>query len=144
MGIGCQEPALNPEVEKKAGMQKPVTSFRQILISSTTNLQLHPGQDTKITVQIQNPGTEIWTSTGQYPINVSYKWYKGGNMMTIEGERTRLPSPVGPNDAITTDVRVVAPPDPGKYALRVTLVQEAVAWFMIKSNTFLEVPVTVD
>jgi hypothetical protein len=143
VGLACREAALNPDTEKKTGMQKPVTSFRQILISSTTNLQLHPGEDSKIPVQIQNPGAETWTSTGQYPVTVSYKWYKGGQMMSIEGERTILPTPVGPHDAINADVRVVAPPEPGKYTLRLSLVQEAVAWFMLKSNTFLEIPVTV-
>src|SRR5262249_25571767 len=40
-------------------------------------------------------------------------------------------------------VRVVAPNEPGSLALRITLVQEAVAWFMMKSNTFLELPATV-
>jgi hypothetical protein len=100
-------------------------------------------EDSKIPVQIQNPGAETWTSTGQYPVTVSYKWYKGGQMMSIEGERTILPTAVGPHDAINADVRVVAPPEPGKYTLRLSLVQEAVAWFMLKSNTFLEIPVTV-
>ena len=64
-------------------------------------------------------------------------------MLGIEGERTALTSPIGPQQAIDLDVRVVAPAQPGKYALRITLVQEAVTWFMIKSNTFLEIPVTV-
>ena len=57
--------------------------------------------------------------------------------------RGPLTSDVGPQQAIDLDVRVVAPAQPGKYTLRITLVQEAVAWFMIKSNTFLEIPVTV-
>jgi hypothetical protein len=146
MGIACRQAAPNPaaETDKKAGMQQAVTSFRQVLTSSKTDLKLHPGEDTKIPVHIQNPGTETWVSAGPYPVNVSYKWYKEGQMMRIEGERTALPSAVGPNQAVDVEVRVVAPPDPGEYALRVTLVQEAVAWFMMNSHKFLALPVTIE
>jgi hypothetical protein len=159
LGTACHQETPNPppaEIQTKtetpnppleapttAGMQQRVTSFRQILTSSKTNLKLHPGEDTKIPVRIQNPGTETWISAGQYPVNISYKWYKKGQMMRIEGERTALPSPIGPNQAVDAQVRVVAPLDAGNYALRLSLVQEAVAWFMIASNTFLELPATV-
>jgi hypothetical protein len=65
-------------------------------------------------------------------------------MLPIEGERTILPAPVGPNQAIEAAARVVAPDQTGSFAVRITLVQEAVAWFMLKSNTFLELPATVE
>jgi hypothetical protein len=145
IGIACREAAPNPSAEttKAIGLQQPLTSFRQILTSSRTDLTLRRAQDTHVPVKIQNPGTETWESAGQYPVNISYKWYKDGQMMGIEGERTLLPSPIGPNQVVDAEVHVIAPPDPGKYALRLTLVQEAVAWFMIRSNTFLELPVTI-
>jgi hypothetical protein len=144
VGTACHEGATpQSEAEKKAGLQQPLTSFRQVLTSPKTELKLHPGEDIKIPVHIQNPGTETWVSAGQFPVAVSYKWFRDGQMLVIEGERTALPSAIGPNQAADVDVRVIAPPDPGKYGLRLTLVQEAVAWFMLKSNTFLELPVTV-
>ena len=141
--VPCITIAGLSEAEKKAGLQQPLTSFRQVLTSPKTELKLHPGEDIKIPVHIQNPGTETWVSAGQFPVAVSYKWFRDGQMLVIEGERTALPSAIGPNQAADVDVRVIAPPDPGKYGLRLTLVQEAVAWFMLKSNTFLELPVTV-
>ena len=143
MGIACRQAAPDP-TDQKIGMQHAVTSFRQVLTSSKADLKLHPGEDTRIPVRIQNPGPDTWMSAGRYPINVSYKWYKDGQMMSIEGERTALPSAIGPNQAIEAEVRVVAPREPGDYALRITLVQEAVAWFMINSHTFLALPVTVE
>ena len=94
-------------------------------------------------MRIQNPGVESWASEGRFPVTISYKWYKAGAMLPIEGERTVLPSPLGPNQAVEVPVRVLAPDQTGGFALRVTLVQEGVAWFMLKSNTFLELPVTV-
>jgi hypothetical protein len=145
VSIACQQgaPTAPAEAERATGLQQPLTSFRQVLTSSKTELKLHPGEDTKIPVRIQNPGTDNWMSTGQFPVNASYKWYKDGQILGIEGERTPLPSAIGPNQAVDAEVRVIAPSAPGKYALRITLVQEAVAWFMLKSNTFLEIPVIV-
>src|SRR5437868_1489758 len=135
LGSACRQTDA-PVEEKKVGLQEPLTSFRQVLTSSRTGLNLQPGQDTKIPVRIQNPGTESWVSAGQYPVTVSYKWYKDGEMMRIEGERTTLPSPIGPNQAVDADVRVIAPTDPGKYAIRFTLVQEGVAWYLLMSDAF--------
>ena len=142
--VACKPGGDTAAAPAQGGMQQPLTSFRQVVTSSKTDLQLHPGQDTTIPVRIENPGTDTWISTGAYPITVSYKWFKDGKMMAIEGERTVLPAPIGPNQAADVTLRVIAPPAAGKYALRVTLVQEAVAWFMLKSNTFLELPATVE
>ena len=124
--------------------EQPLTSFRQVLTSSASGLTLHPKQETTIPLHIQNPGGETWVSEGRYPVTISYKWFQNGRMLPIEGERTLLPAAVGPNQAADANVRVVAPAAAGAYALRLTLVQEAVAWFMLKSNTYLELPVTVN
>ncbi len=145
LGIACQQSGTKTAepMPTLGGLDQPLTSFQQNLTSTTTSLTLHPGQDVKIPVRIENPGQEKWVSIGQFPVNVSYKWFKGADMLPIEGERTVLPAPIGPKQAANVDVRVIAPNEPGDYALRITLVQEAVTWFMTKSNTFLALPVTV-
>jgi hypothetical protein len=124
-------------------MQQPVISFRQVLTSSTTSVDLHPGQETELPIRVANPGSETWDSTGRFPITISYKWFKNGEMLPVEGERTVLPSPVGPGQTVDADVRVVAPGEPGEYALRVSLVQEGVQWFMVNSGEYLELPASV-
>jgi len=121
-----------------------LVSFRQILTSPTARLTLHSREETRLPVRIQNPGGETWASAGKFPVTISYKWFQDGSMLPIEGERTVLPGPIGPNLSADASVRVVAPDRTGSFALRVTLVQEAVAWFMLKSNTFLELPVTIE
>jgi hypothetical protein len=142
IGVACRETS-HPNSNSEGGLQQPLSSFRQVLSSTTTSVALHPAQEVKIPVRIQNPGTETWASTGQYPVTISYKWFNGGQMLPIEGERTGLPAAVTPNQAVNADVRVVAPNQTGTFDLRITLVQEGVAWFMTKSNTFLQLPVTV-
>jgi len=147
-GIGCRQSAntaaepTNPSVA--GGVNAPLTSFQANITSTTTRLDLHPGQDIKVPIRIGNPGTERWVSTGRFPVTISYKWFRGAELMPIEGERTILPAPAEPNQTVAADARVVAPNDTGEFTLRISLVQEAVAWFMTKSNnSFLQLPVTV-
>jgi hypothetical protein len=125
------------------GLDQPLTSFRQIITSPTASLEVRPGQEIRVPVKIRNPGAETWTAAGKYPVTVSYKWFDGAQMLPIEGERTVFPGAIGPGAATDLQVRVVAVDKPGRYALRITLVQEGVAWFMTSSNTYLELPVTV-
>jgi hypothetical protein len=144
-GTGCQ-PSTPPAAaapDPATGLQQPLTSFRQTLTSTTAQLALHPAEETKLPVRVENPGTETWVGIGKYPVTVSYKWYLNGNILPIEGERTVFPGAIGPNQAANVDVRVVAPDKAGTYTLRITLVQEGVEWFMLKSNTFLELPAVV-
>ena len=141
LATACHDRSSSAPAE--AGIQEPLSSFRQVLTSSVSSLTLHPEQETTVPVRIQNPGQELWVSTGKYPVTISYKWYRGGKMLLIEGERTLLPAPLGPGQTADAAVRVVAPPDAGQYRLRISLVQEAVTWFMLKSNMYLELPAAV-
>jgi hypothetical protein len=140
--IACG-PSAPHSRDQAAGVQQPLTSFRQVLTSSLDKLELTAGQDFRVPLRIENPGTETWESAGRYPVTISYKWYRDNQMLPIEGERTALPGPVTPNHAVSVDARVIAPPEAGTYSLRLTLVQEAVAWFMLRSNTFLALPAVV-
>ena len=138
---GCvQAGAVTGEVSQ---VEQRLTSFRQVLISPTASLTLQPRQELKVPVRIANPGLEVWASAGRYPVNISYRWYERDRYLPIEGARTALPAPLGPNEAVDAEVRVLAPDRPGNFVLRISLVQEGVEWFMSKSNTFLELPAAV-
>ena len=146
VGVACQPAPTNPAAapDAKDGLEQPLASFRQVLTSSTTKLTLNPSEETRIPLRIENPGTETWVGIGKYPVTASYKWFLKGNMLPIEGERTVFPGAIGPHKAANVDVRVVAPDKAGTYELRLTLVQEGVAWFMLKSNTYLGLPAVVE
>jgi hypothetical protein len=144
LSVACQPAPTSPAAAPaKDGLQQPLTSFRQVLTSPTAKLTLHPAEETKVPLRIENPGTETWIGIGKYPVTVSYKWFLNGNMLPIEGERTVFPGAIGPSQAANVDVRVVAPDKAGTYEVRLTLVQEGVQWFMSKSNTYLGLPAVV-
>jgi hypothetical protein len=143
--VACSHPPVeqNEPVSIGAGITQPLASFDQIIQSSATNLSVSANERFDIPVRIENPGTDTWVSVGSAPVDVSYKWFLDGKMLPIEGERTGLPKPIEPKSSANLTVHVVAPGQPGKYELRVTLVQEGVSWFMTKSNTYLALPVLV-
>lgn len=63
-----------------------------------------------------------------------------GAMLPIEGDRRVLPSNVPPEAAVTMTLKGIAPPSGQSLLIKITLVQEGVAWFMIKGAPALELP----
>jgi hypothetical protein len=141
--VACSRAPVEQIDPVASGTNRPLSSYNQLIQSSAANLSVSANESFNLPVRIENPGTDTWDSTGGAPVTVSYKWFLKNNMLPIEGERTVLPKPIGPKQSADVTVHVIAPGQPGKYELRVTLVQEGVAWFMTKSNTYLALPVTV-
>lgn len=143
--ISCSHtpPVEQNEPTVVGGLTQPLSSFDQVIRSSASNLSVAANEKFELPVRIENPGTETWLTTGSAPVNVSYKWFRNGTILPIEGERTPLPKPISPKTSEDVTVHIMAPGQAGKYELRVTLVQEGVTWFMTKSNTYLALPVSV-
>jgi len=77
-------------------------------------------------------------------INLTYHWLDGDQRMAIhDGERTMLPRPIGPGDFATVDIRIKAPPRPGKYFLVIDLVNEGKYWFEQKGSKVVSYPIAV-
>ncbi|WP_307722587.1 TadE/TadG family type IV pilus assembly protein [Moorella sp. E308F] len=71
-----------------------------------------------------------WNSPDSWRTNFSYHWYDDkGNLVVQDGLRTGLPQTVQPGGSANLDLKVKAPPQPGKYRLVVDGVQEYCAWF---------------
>jgi FkbM family methyltransferase len=115
-----RRPAENKVVEPVVSLATPVTEIA--------------GEEGRI---ITVPTTVVnrsrwWLSSAfpYHPVHVSYRVLdSSGSMVTADGHRTSLPSPLGPGRSVTVDVTVELPHRAGEYQLAVTLVQEAFAWF---------------
>ena len=64
-------------------------------------------------------------------------------MVAWDGERSVLPRDVGPGKQASVSVAVTLPLNPGRYILRLTLLQEGAAWFDEQGATPAEVPIEV-
>jgi hypothetical protein len=120
-----------------------LTSFNEQISSTVHELSMRRNASTRVPVVIRNGGDQPWSSRGKAPVVVSYKWFSNGVMLPIEGKRTGLPRPIAPGESVPVDVTVVAPPQSGRLLLKITLVQEGVAWFMSRGGQPLEIWMTL-
>ncbi|HEY9807159.1 MAG TPA: hypothetical protein V6D04_11365, partial [Candidatus Obscuribacterales bacterium] len=83
-----------------------------------------------IAVVLKNTSNFIWSSKAENPIVFSYQWLDADDKIVVwNGERTDLPQAVSPQESIRLNATIKAPALPGTYTLRLTLVQEKIAWF---------------
>jgi hypothetical protein len=129
------------EAPRISEINQPLSSFEQEITSTVNRMRMQPSAIVQLPVTVKNIGGETWVSKGSAPVNVSYKWFQNGMMLPIEGERTFLPRSIGPGESVPVQVKVAAPAHGDNLVLKVTLVQEGVAWFMIKGGKSLEIPV---
>jgi hypothetical protein len=122
-------------------VNSPKMVYRQQITSSVGSLRAIPGQRIVIPVQLKNPGRTTWSTARGMAL--SYRWVSGGANLPIEGLRTHLPRDIGPGESAAMTMTVEAPPQPGEYELRISLVHEAVVWFLDVSGEFLSITVRV-
>jgi hypothetical protein len=135
-----EQPSSSPQTPADPnGTNEAFTAFSQQITSPLHTLTVSPGETLSIPVTVKNTGNQRISSTGKFPVTCSYKWFDGGTMLQIEGERTGLPRPLNPGDEASFAAKVVAPPRGQDLTLKLTLVQEGVAWFMTSGGTPLEI-----
>lgn len=79
----------------------------------------------------ENTGTAIFVTAPPHPVHIGDRWFpqSGDQPSPVEGVRSRLPRALPPRDPVTCSFTLKTPADEGTYELRLTLVQENVAWF---------------
>ena len=113
----------------------PLSDFAQTITLRLNPVMrdLRPGQRVQLALWVSNPGTEQWPvaeaiTTGRW-VHLSYRWMNEDGAQVAEGPRQVLPCSLRPKEVAATRLAVKAPRRPGRYRLRITLVQEEVAWF---------------
>ncbi|UZJ61123.1 sulfotransferase family protein [Pseudomonas sp. KU26590] len=91
----------------------------------------HQGSLFQVHVKIVNNSSFIIESYGHYPIFISYHWLDKSNNahLVFEGIRTEVEPKLLTNQTAIISANVVAPKSVALCTLRMTFVQEAVAWF---------------
>ena len=92
----------------------------------------------QIVVELTNHTGFTFNSLHPYPVNLSYHWMdqRGESNVIFDGQRSPLFPPLVASSKKTSNgvkrryqAKIIAPKHPGRYRLRVTLVQEQVQWF---------------
>ena len=89
------------------------------------------GSEFTVEVYVSNRGPIDLKSNPPFPIHFSYHWFHadGEECLIFNGRRTVLHEPLRRFSTANYQMVVESPTSPGRYLLRVTLVQEAVQWF---------------
>lgn len=90
-----------------------------------------PGESAQVSLEIDNRSSEVLATMPPYPVHVSYHWLEAGTRRrrVFDGQRTPLSAAVRPRSRHSQEARVLAPLQPGRYLLVLTLVQEHQFWF---------------
>ena len=102
------------------------------------------GEVYRVTVCMQNVGSQGWRSTDWHPTKVSYHWLdQQGRMLVLDGERASFHTIVYPQQRRCVPIFVYTPAVSGTYTLQFDLVREQIAWFSQKGAPTLDITVTV-
>lgn len=116
---------------QKASRPLPHEACR-VRIEAELPRELAEDSVTQVECLIENQGSRDFVSAPPYPVHISYQWIDpatGLRLDGIEGRRTVLQKPLAPRQPQTYSVYIQSPKRSGEFILRLTLVQEWVAWF---------------
>jgi len=89
-----------------------------------------PGGVMDALIEVFNGGAETWSSAPPNPLFLSYHWFtERDETCLFDGWRSEIRPVLTPFSGRRYRMHIAAPPAPGRYKLRVTLVQEYVRWF---------------
>lgn len=111
---------------------QPTKVYRVTFTSDNTPSSIPADGEVRVSVTVQNDSNFVWPRDGNTPVRLGYRWYdaNGHEVPAREGVHTDLPQDVSPGQRVTiSNARVVAPPHPARYQLRLDLVEEGVTWF---------------
>jgi hypothetical protein len=108
--------------------------------------EMRAADELTISLRLTNRAAVVLDSDFPYQTQLGYRWYdeRGRELDPDVSVRSPLPRAIPPGQTVPAAMRVVAPSMSGRYALRLSLVQEGVAWFDdIDPSNGIEVPVRV-
>lgn len=100
------------------------------LLPGAAPSRVRAGERFQLTAVLENRFGPRLASEMPHPVHVSYHWVdpETGSIAIMDGVRSRIDPGVEPGDSRVVRVVVDAPSAPGRWRLRVAVVQEFVAW----------------
>lgn len=88
------------------------------------------------------PWSNLGDKSGRGAVKISYQIYQNG-LIIQEGERYNLTSSVNPGEPEERELYITYPEKPGKYIVRVSLIQEGVNWFYNLGTGYMDISIEV-
>ena len=128
--------ACSEKKESMAIKAVPLQVFKQEITSQTTLQALKVNETATLQVTVKNIGNEPWPNKGLdgkeiYRVGLGFQWLDSTGKV-IQNGGTVLPNDMMPGSSVTLDLKILAPSKPGNYVLRLSMLQEQIAWFIDK------------
>lgn len=123
----------NPKHADRSCIVQLSSEERRALKINTISLPdiVEQGATFEVQVEVANNSKYRIQSNGRYPVNICYHWISPvtDELVVFDGVRTKIEPTLLPRETLKLNVEVNAPELAGSFILRMTFVQEGVAWF---------------
>lgn len=148
-------PAMDPV---EYSNQNPLTEFSGMIeikkieknpYVSNKVLELFSPETAMVTLNVFNGTNQLWsknqTKAGKYAINMGYKWFQKDDLSrpVLEG-RTALINDISPGTEEEEKLFLRYPSKKGQYLLKISMVQEGVAWFCDAGGAQTQLFINID
>ena len=110
--------------------ERPRASCKVVLRADVPGA-MRAGAAYAVPFELTNRAAPQLDAAHPHPTNLGYRWVDadGREAQPENAVRTPLPRPLPDGETSAGAMRVVAPNEPGRYVLRLSVIQEGVAWF---------------
>lgn len=106
--------------------------------------QMRVGESTPFIAAIGNANSFPWLGRDTpNPVTFAHRWFNADGSFLKEDDRQRVFYDVVPTGGMIFRGTLIAPDRPGKYQVRLTMVQEGITWFDDQGAVAQEIPITV-
>ncbi len=129
----AQLPALRSSVWAEIVAHTP--AYQAHYLSHDAPAVLKTGQYATISLSMENEGTLTWLAAGANAVEVGYRWIDGQGSVIPGHARSSLPQNVAYGHQVEVDtLTILAPDQPGSYALELDLFHTGVGWFSAQGS----------
>jgi hypothetical protein len=143
-----RETAIRELAEVMAMHPLPLEDRQQIhILNSICPNTVSKDESFWVVLDLKNGSHSFLSSYAPNPVHIAFHWIKAETLETVvfEGARSRIYPPLPPGRTFRYSAEIHAPDEPGRYLLRLTLVQESITWFDTGDlQCFVDVPVLVN
>src|SRR5262249_39912506 len=120
----ARQPA--PPSQTPSPVAPPAREIPETRYAADLPRELTAGRSNEVEVAITNTGRETWNVHGEYPVNVAARFTARTTELHDrvvgtfrDSQSVELPYDVEPGASATVRLRIMAPPEPGRYSLLV-------------------------
>ena len=123
----------------------PDDAYRALLVATGMPRGIRPAGQLALQVDVTNVSRFDWVQREYGVLSVGNHWFDGagGQMLTRDDGRTRLPATLRAGETCQVSLMISAPPNQGLYQCEVDIAHEGVLWFHDRGSEAVRLAVRV-